>query len=90
MTLFTATLLFSCFLVFCGSESEGDVENEPLAPEKEIYVGDIKRGQLCAFMVGGKEYLRKTHVAAKSIAHFMPGMRIAIVTPPGEVSVHER
>lgn len=65
-------------------------EAKPLPPEEEIYIGDIKRGQLCAFMVGYQKYVRETHVTAKSVAHFMPGMRIAIATPTDDVSVYER
>lgn len=59
-------------------------------PTKEVYVKDIARGQICAFMIGYSTYLKETEVAAKSVLTLMPGVRVAIATHPDELSDFSR
>lgn len=70
-----------------GGEEKERVE---LPPHKEPYVNGITRGQLCAFMVGIAPFVLEAQVAAESVAHFMPGMRIAIAAHAEDVSLFER
>lgn len=59
-------------------------------PHEKPYTQDIKRGQLCAFMIGYRAFVSETRVMVKSIEQFMPGMRIAVATELEDVALHER
>lgn len=66
---------------------EDDVPTDPSL----IYFSDnLVRGNLCAFIQGYLYFLAEAEVTAKSIAHFMPGMRIVVTAHPAHVDTFNR
>lgn len=59
-------------------------------PANEPYMQDVRRGQICAFITGHSFFVMETKVTVESVIHFMPGMRIVVVTQAEEVSIFER
>ena len=54
------------------------------------YIGNITRGEICAFMVGYFEFFSETEISVSSVTHFMPGMRVRIATTPRDFHVFNR
>lgn len=50
----------------------------------------IKRGELCAFMIGHGHFIRETQVSVESVIQFMPGMTIAVAVRNEVYSVYNR
>lgn len=54
------------------------------------FVGNTTRGQICAYIPGYFPFLKETSIAVSSILHFMPGVRIGIVTSVNDFQVFNR
>ena len=70
-----------------GNTNAKDLVGDAAATE---YVAGIKRGDLCAFMLGYFDFLPETNVSVQSVLQFMPGMRVTIVTDRRDFSVFNR
>lgn len=46
--------------------------------------------ELCAFIFGHDLFVSETFVTAKSIIHFMPGMRISVAVDPRHYWLYSR
>lgn len=72
-----------------SDDDSGEVE-APLTPDMQPYVNDIRRGQLCMFLIGYAPFVSETRVIVESIVHFMPGTRIAIAAHANDFPVYNR
>ncbi|CAM9670176.1 unnamed protein product, partial [Ectocarpus fasciculatus] len=64
---------------------------DPTVPPAMIeYTEDLLRGEMCAFATGYYVFLRESEASVKSLAHFVPGMRVRIAVDDIHFSVFNR
>ena len=94
-------LMFSCSHVLklsslravvrsATNRGAGEEDSDDLPPHMQPYVNGIVQGELCTFIIGFAPFVLETQVAVESVAHFMPGMRIAIAAHYEDVPLFER
>ncbi|CAB1101450.1 unnamed protein product [Ectocarpus sp. CCAP 1310/34] len=75
-----------------GGKAAGD-EGEPDAPVHPAmieYSENLLRGEMCAFSTAYHLYLRETEASVRSLAHFLPGMRVRLAVDTIHFSVFNR
>ncbi|CAM9587062.1 unnamed protein product [Ectocarpus sp. 6 AP-2014] len=60
------------------------------AAAERAYLGEVKRGDLCAFVVGRAGEEAMWEVTVNSILQFMPGMKVAIAAKAEGLDAYER
>ncbi|CAM9328797.1 unnamed protein product, partial [Ectocarpus sp. 12 AP-2014] len=70
-----------------GDEGEPDA---PVHPAMIEYSEDLLRGEMCAFATAYYLYLRETEASVRSLAHFLPGMRVRLAVDTIHFSVFNR
>ncbi|CAM9729877.1 unnamed protein product [Scytosiphon promiscuus] len=74
-----------------NGSSSGEAVTTASPPAATLPYGkDLVRGDLCAFMTGYFIFLAETEASVRSLAHFMPGMRVRVAVDPIYFSVFNR
>lgn len=74
------------------SSTEEPYANESMVgdPAATVYVRNVTRGELCAFMLGYFTFLPEISSSVHSVLSFMPGMRVRIATHHDDFPVFNR
>lgn len=57
---------------------------------KRPFVGDIARGNICAFIAGNADTVDQLEVTVTSILQFVPGMRVAVAVEAESLETYRR
>lgn len=70
-----------------GADASREGVVDPAATQ---YIGNITRGEICAFLRGYFEFLPELHASVSSVIDFMPGVRVGIATAQRDFHVFNR